>query len=265
VQAEPVTLVEPEQRERTEYVGTPPVEPVSEPANERVEVTAAGATDAEPVAATSNAGAAYVAAATATDAAVEPPVQTVYVHAPVPPKRRGNRAFGSLIALVSTVVFAAIYGGIALGVMPLFTPDGSTGFDFLLFIGLPIFYVPVLVFLVAFVVLVLIVNRANWWAYVLGSFIVALLVYAVSIGILRLLNGVIDMTPAKALQAFAAMALSPLLIAAIVAREVPIWFGAAIAARGRRQKQRNAEEKAAFETELENNRSDFSRSDYGTN
>jgi hypothetical protein len=73
------------------------------------------------------------------------------------------------------------------------------------------------------------------------------------------------MTSSKALQALANTALSPLIIAAIVAREVPIWFGAAIAARGRRQKQRNAEEKAAFETELENNRSEFTRSDYGTN
>ncbi|MDQ1527242.1 MAG: hypothetical protein QOG18_1855 [Microbacteriaceae bacterium] len=265
--SEPVTLVEPEPRERAEYAGTPDQPVAVTPAP----VTPAPAPEAEPVAETpiaapSNAGAAYVAAATA-DAAPEPSVQTVYVHAPVPPKRRGNRAVGALIALASTVVFAAIYAGIALVVMPLFTPRGSTGFNFLLFVGLPVFYVPILVYLVAFVLLVLIVNRASWWAYVLGSFIIAVLVYGVSIGVLLLTNGVFAMTPGEAFQAFAVTAFSPLLIAAIVAREVPIWFGAAIAARGRRQKQRNAEEKAAFEAELENNRSDFNRGavDYGTN
>lgn len=265
--SEPATLVEPEhrgteQRERTDYVGTP-----DKTADEPVDTTPDESVEAEPVVAPSNAGAAYVAAATAADAPAEPSVQTVYVHAPVPPKRRGNRAVGALIVLVSTVVFAAIYAGIALLVMPLFAPRGATGFDFLIFLGLPVFYVPILVFLVAFVLLVLIVNRASWWAYVLGSFIIALLVYVVSIGILLLTNGVMAMTASEAFRAFAVTAFSPLLIAAIVAREVPIWFGAAIAARGRRQKQRNAEEKAAFDTELAKNRSDFTKGavDYGTN
>jgi hypothetical protein len=252
--SEPVSLVEPAQRERADYVGA---------TDAPVDANSAG-TDAEPVAAAPVVGArpaaAYVAA--------EPSVQTVYVHAPVPPKRHSNRAMGSLIAVVATVVFAALYAGITILVMPLVALFlGSAAPEFLTFVGLPEFYVPVLVFLVSFVLLVLIVNRANWWAYVLGSFIVALLVYFVSIGILLLTSNVFGMTPERALVEFAVTAFSPLLIAAIVAREVPIWFGAAIAARGRRQKQRNIEEKAEFETELANNRSDISRGaiDYGTN
>jgi hypothetical protein len=257
--SEPVSLIEPEQRGRADYVGATdaPVDGSAaqsadaEPVNP--EPVVEEPTDAEPVVGARPAAAYGVA---------EPSVQTVYVHAPVPPRRRGNRAVGSLIALVSAIVFAALYAGIALLVMPFFS-----NIAFLTFVGLPEFYVPVLVYLVTFVLLVLIVNRASWWAYVLGSFIVALLVYFVSIGILLLARNVFGMTPERALQEFAVTAFSPLLIAAIVAREVPIWFGAAIAARGRRQKQRNIEEKAEFETELANNRSDFGRGaiDYGTN
>jgi hypothetical protein len=272
--SEPVSLIEPEQHARADYVADTPVD-VSSAGTETGQVDAKQVdaepigeepTDAEPADAEPVVGARPAAAY----GVAEPAVQTVYVHAPVPPRRRGNRAMGSLIALVSAVVFAALYAGIALLVMPLvalFVGGAATDFAFLTFVGLPMFYVPVLVYLVTFVLLVLIVNRANWWAYVLGSFIVALLVYFVSIGILLLTSNVFGMTPERALVEFAVTAFSPLLIAAIVAREVPIWFGAAIAARGRRQKQRNIEEKAEFETELANNRSDISRGavDYGTN
>ena len=187
---------------------------------------------------------------------------------PCPPKRRGNRGIGSLIALLSVIVFGAVYAGVALLVMPLLAPRGAVGFVFTSFIGSPVFYVPVLVFAVAFILLVLLLNRANWWAYVLGSFVVALVVYFVSIGILLLTNGVIGMTPSGAVRAFRAAAVSPLLvIAGFVAREVPIWFGAAIAARGRRQKLRNVEEKAAFDRESAEKRADYDRAaaGYATN
>jgi hypothetical protein len=263
--SEPVSLVEPVQRGRADYVGVADA-PVDGNSPAPLDATPLNATPltAAPVDAAPVVGARPAAAY----GAAEPSVQTVYVHAPVPPKRHSNRAMGSLIAVVATVVFAALYAGITILVMPLVALFlGSAAPEFLTFVGLPEFYVPVLVFLVSFVLLVLIVNRANWWAYVLGSFIVALLVYFVSIGILLLTSNVFGMTPERALVEFAVTAFSPLLIAAIVAREVPIWFGAAIAARGRRQKQRNIEEKVEFETELANNRSDISRGavDYGTN
>ncbi|MHB1171405.1 MAG: hypothetical protein ACYCZY_02695 [Lacisediminihabitans sp.] len=189
-----------------------------------------------------------------------PAVQTVYVHAPIRPKKRGNRAIGALLALLASIIFAAAYAGVALVVMPLLAPPGAVGFVFMSFVASSVFFVPIAVFAVSFILIALIANRANWWAYVLGSFLVAVVVYFASIGILLLLNGVIALTPNEAARAFRDAAVSPLLIAAaLVAREVAMWVGAVIAARGRRVKARNAEAKADFDRESAEKKAEYER------
>jgi len=185
-------------------------------------------------------------------------VQTVYVRAPQPPARKGNRGMGSLIALGSAIIFAGVYAGVAALVMPLFAPPKATAFEFVRFVNSSAFFVPVLVFALFFVLLVLIVNRAGWWAHVLGSLFVGILVYLVSIGILLLLNNVIGMTPSAAGRALRIAAESPLIVTAgLAAREVSLWMGAAIAARGRRIKAKNAEARAGFDSDSARARAEY--------
>ncbi len=185
-------------------------------------------------------------------------VQTVYVRAPQAPAKKGNRGIGALIALGSAIIFAAIYAGVAVLVMPLFAPPKATAFEFIRFINNSAFFIPVLVFALLFVLLVLVVNRAGWWAYVLGSLVVGILVYFVSIGILLLLNNVIGMTPSGAAKAFRVAAESPLIItAALAAREVSLWMGATIAARGRRIKAKNAAARASFDRDSAQARAEY--------
>lgn len=237
--AEPVDLVEP-------AAESPAAEPVAEgvPDTELTESSSAADTTVEaqptPLPAT--------------------PVQTVYVHAPVPPQKKGNRGIGSLIALLSAIVFAAIYAGLVLGVAPLFAPPRAVGFEFLHFITSTAFFIPVLVFAVAFILLVLILNRAGWWAYILGSLFVGLVVYFASIGILLLLNGIIGSTLSEGLDAFRSALQSPVtIIAGLVGREVALWMGAAIAARGRKVKVRNTETRAAYDRDTARARADYER------
>ena len=185
-------------------------------------------------------------------------VQTVYVRAPQAPPKKGNRGIGSLIALGSAIIFAAIYAGVAALVMPLFAPPKATAFEFIRFINNSAFFVPVLVFALFFVLLVLLLNRAGWWAHVLGSLVVGILVYFFSIGILLLLNNVIGMTPSGAAKAFRVAAESPLIITAgLVAREVSLWMGATIAARGRRVKAKNADVRASFDRDSARARAEY--------
>jgi hypothetical protein len=45
--------------------------------------------------------------------APQPGVQTIYVQAPTPPRMRGNRGLGVLVALVGTVLFGLLYAGVS--------------------------------------------------------------------------------------------------------------------------------------------------------
>jgi hypothetical protein len=192
--------------------------------------------------------------------AASAPAQTVYVHAPVPPRRRGNRGIGTLIALGSAIIFAALYAVVVFAVVPVFAPPRAVGFEFLEFISSPAFFVPVLVFALGFILLVLVVNRGGWWAYILGSLVVGVFVYVVSIGILLLVNGIIGSTLNEGLRMLRSAVQSPVtIVAGIVAREVALWMGAAIAARGRRVKVRNAEASAAYDRDTARARADYER------
>ncbi|MEO6116249.1 MAG: hypothetical protein ABIP33_07685, partial [Pseudolysinimonas sp.] len=123
-----------------------------------------------------------------------------------------------------------------------------------------IFWIPIMMFALAFIVVTVILNRAGWWAHVIGSLLVALFVYFASIGLLLLVNNVFGQTPAQANSAFGALATNPLMIAAaLVAREVSIWIGLAIAARGRRVKVRNEETRTAWDREQDEKKAEYER------
>ncbi|WAB82652.1 hypothetical protein OVN18_06540 [Microcella daejeonensis] len=180
--------------------------------------------------------------------------QVVYVPAPTPPRKKGNRGMGVGIALAATPVFAAVYAALAL----LFVAIGGGGIvaaeaiDFFL---TPSYYLPIVAFALFYVLLALIVNRAGWWAHVLGAFIVAVLVYATFIASSLLTANAVG-APADLVAPFIAQQLTNPIgwAAAIAAREVPVWVGGLVAKRGRTVKSRNVEAREAYERELAESR-----------
>jgi hypothetical protein len=182
-------------------------------------------------------------AAAAAPAAPQPNV--VYVTKPQAPVEKNNRGFGALISLAATVVFL-----IVLAVVMLIIYSSRSNALFIDFLGQTAFYVPALFFLVGTVVLALLLNRAGWWAHVIGSLFVALFVYFGTIATVLIVNGVVLLTPSEAAEQFRLGTVSPFTIAAaLVAREVALWAGAIIASRGRKLKARNAEALETFQRE----------------
>jgi hypothetical protein len=162
-----------------------------------------------------------------------------------------------MFAVLATVVFAAVYAGVVALLILFVKPDGL-GDAIGEFVSGPLFYVPVLVFLVATVLWALLANRASWWAWVLGSLVIAVVVYFATIGVLLLMAGGFGLTGSQAADLFRGFAFNPaVVVAALLAREVAVWFGAAIAARGRKVRERNYEAWQRFEREEEEKRAEF--------
>lgn len=253
VTAQPVTA-------QPEYAEPANAEPESaEPAN--VEPAFAEPTYAEPTAVVPIYAAPPVERPVfADDQPAQPAQQRVFLSAPEVPTKRGNRGLGSLIAIVSVIIFAAIYAGVAALIIHVQVPNNPVDGFFLDFIASRLFWVPAIMYVVAFVIVVLVVNRANWWAYVLGSLVVAAVVYFGTIAVGLFSENLFAMTSQEASARFAVYALNPFVIAAaFVAREVSIWTGSAIAARGRRLKVRNTQAREEYERLAEAHRAEYER------
>ena len=217
---------------------TPNEESASDPVEAATPAEAKGSTDT--VAETTD-----EATSTSPDTAA-PAQQVVYVTEPQPPRKKGNRGVGALYALFSGILLAALLAGY----LKLTDVISGRPID-LSFVTDAKFYIPVLFFVIGFVLLVIIVNRAAWPAYIVGSIFVAVFVYFGSIGLMLLNDGVIQNTPSEALVKYYALLVNPfIIVAALLAREVTIWVGAAIASRGRRVKARNIERREAFDREV---------------
>ena len=183
----------------------------------------------------------------------QPVSQTpIYVQAPTPPRNRSNRRFGILVALLATVVYAALYSLVAFLIAGVTSNTiAAAGTLFREFAVRPVFYVPVIFFFLAFALLIAIVNRGGWAAYVIFSFLVAIIVYFSFIGGALLTMEVWNFTPDEASRFVGTQWLQPSAIAAaIIAREVTIWAGAWIARRGRNVTARNSEASEEYERVL---------------
>ena len=221
--------------------GSEPVVARAHPAAAETSVVERGP-DAAPLAATSAAS-----------------MQTVYVPAPVPPLKKGNRGFGVLIALLSSLVFAGFYALVIAAIQA-----GEIGVFRFDFFGSLDFYTPIAFFFVGFVIVVLLANRASWWSFVVGSLFVALFVYFASVGAGLLANNVFGLTPTNAARLFSAALLNPFVIAAaLIARETSMWMGALISARGRKVKARNIEARETFDRESAARTAEYENSRYG--
>lgn len=257
VVAEPASEPEPEPTPLDETGPAPDVAPDA-PTLTTADVPPGAATPVDGAAqAETDAAPAAPVTPVATPASVPPQEpRVVYVAAPVPPKPKGNRFFGTLLAIVSTVLFAVLYGGV--GVFIAFTAVLTPPLSLLDFLVGAVFIVPVVVYLVASILLALIANRAPWALHVFLSIFVGAAVYFASIGLLLLLDNAFALSPGDAYLLFVFTATNPFVVAAgLLAREVTLWTGVLIARRGRRVTAANAEARAAFDREQAAKRAEY--------
>ena len=184
--------------------------------------------------------------------APQPGPQTVYVQAPKPPKSRGNRAFGVLVALIGAVVFALLYAGVAYLLVATYGAGRADGIQvFTEFLIAPVYWVPIVAFFLGFTILAAIVNRGGWWSYAVFGLIVAALVYFSYLGGALLTVEAWTLTVDEASDFISQRWLDPFAIVAfIIAREIPIWLGGWIAARGRTVTERNRVAIEEYDREL---------------
>ncbi|PDQ35629.1 MAG: hypothetical protein B5766_03985 [Candidatus Lumbricidophila eiseniae] len=177
--------------------------------------------------------------------------QTVYVRAPEPPKPRSNRAFGILVAFVGTLVFAVILAGVFYGIYRLFLA-GSVGIQripVMEYIARPDCWVPVVGFFLGSALTATIVNRGSWWFHAVLGILVAVIVYFAYVGGAMLAASAWTMNAGDVF--FRDVWIDPRgFIAAILAREVPIWLSAWTASRGRKISARNQDALKAYEDDM---------------
>ena len=204
-----------------------------------------------PYGAAAGAGAAAVGAGAATAAAAPQPI---FVQAPEPPRARGNRgaagAIGLLAALSFAVLFLAAWLGIGLvrgdirleGIVDAVTSAVMSW----------VFWTPVVLFFLGFWLLGAIINRGRWAHWV---------VFGIFVGLFSWFGFILgelfqapfwSLTSSEGLDLIQKNLFAPLaVIAFIIGRELTIWFGAWVAARGRRVTELNTEAQREYERTLE--------------
>ena len=190
---------------------------------------------------------------TTTDASAAAQPTVVFVQTPQPPRARGARGVGALAALLGTGLFAAAYAALVFLLAVIAPPFGGAGA--VRFLGSVTFWVPVTVFFLSYLLLVIVVNRAGWWAHVLGGFVVAVLVWVGFVGAAIIAAGVFGGTASAVGTVVLQQLTNPLgFAAAIAAREVPIWVGGLVSKRGRTARARNAAARTTYNQELAEHR-----------
>lgn len=211
----------------------------------------------EVVAATVIAEAPTVAAPLAYSAFPEPdgiaaPIQPIVFLEPLEePKPVGNRGAGVLIALLSTVVFAAALWALSF-VIGFFLGDRFPGgiADSVQLLQEAGFWGAVIGFFLGSVIVALVLGRSSWWAHLLLGLLIAAFAYAGAIGGDLFQNRDTIYTDEVG-SALLERLIAPLsLVAFILAREVSMWFSAWTAALGRRARLRTAQEREEYENEL---------------
>ena len=183
-----------------------------------------------------------------------PAPQPIFVQAPEAPRPRGNRAAAGAIGLLAALSFAVLYLAARLGFGAL-AGDVTTenvGAAAAESLTLAAYWVPVVVFFLAFWLLGAIINRGRWGAWVIFGLLVGIAAYGG-----HLLGALVqapfwELTASEGAQLIEAELLAPLAIAAfVIGRELTIWFGAWAAARGKRVTELNIEAQREYERTLE--------------
>ena len=189
-----------------------------------------------------------------TPATAAPSPQPIFVQAPEAPTPRGNRGAAGAIGLLAAIAFALIYLGAALGIDAVRgeVTTANIADQALAAATSWWFWVPVAVFFLAFWILGAFINRGRWGLWVLLGLLVGLASYAGHIAGQLFQAPFWTIAPSQALTIVGEQAFAPLALVALVAgRELTIWFGAWVAARGRRVTEINAEAQREYERTLE--------------
>lgn len=181
------------------------------------------------------------------------PAQPIFVQAPEPPLIRGNRGAAGLIGLLAAVVFAVFYLAARLLFSDINVLDPAALLDETLAqISSFGFWVPVVVFFLAFWLLGAFVNRGRWAYWVIFGLFVGLAAYAGHVLGAVIEAGPWDITWDQAVELMGAEIVAPsAIVALVIGRELPVWFGGWIAGRGRRVTAWNDEAQAEYERTLE--------------
>jgi len=176
----------------------------------------------------------------------------LYVQAPSEPEVRGNRGFGILIGLLGTIIFAGLYAAAVAGLQLVLEGDGTFVENLIQIATSWPFLMAAAGFFLAWVVTATIVNRSGWVHWVLGGFIIGLVVFLAWVGgfLIQERAWTLSIDEILAEVTGVAFTFGPVL-AFVVAREIPVWFGGWIAARGRKVREANLEARAEYERVLE--------------
>ncbi len=209
------------------------------------------------------AASATTAAATPADATVAPvaPVavaaaapQPIFVQAPEAPLPRGNRGAAGAIGLLAALTFAILYLGATLAVHAI---DGDVtttniGEKALAALSTWSLWVPVAVFFLSFWLLGAIINRGRWGHWVVFGLLVGVASYLGHILGALFQAPFWTLTGSEGADLVEGELLAPLAIAAfVIGRELTIWFGAWVAARGKRVTELNNAAQLEYERTLE--------------
>ena len=180
--------------------------------------------------------------------------QPIFVQAPEAPRPRGNRAAAGAIGLLAALSFGVLYLAVwvGLGLIDGSVTVGSIGTALLAALGTWALWVPVVVFFVAFWLLGVIINRGRWAAWVIFGLIVGVAAYGGHLLGQLFQAPFWNLTAAEGAELVEGQLLAPLAIAAfIIGRELTIWFGSWVAARGKRMTELNVEARREYERTLE--------------
>lgn len=194
---------------------------------------------------------AYVAPAAVAYAASPQPI---FVQAPESPIPRGNRAAAGAIGLLAALSFAVLYlaAWLGFGLLSGDVTTDSIGTSALAALTTWSLWVPVVVFFIAFWLLGAIINRGRWGAWVIFGLFVGVASYAG-----HLLGALFqapfwNLTAREGATLVEGQLLAPLAIAAfVIGRELTIWFGSWVAARGAKVTELNIEAQREYERTLE--------------
>ncbi|AXA97065.1 ABC transporter [Microbacterium sp. PM5] len=186
--------------------------------------------------------------------AAAPAPQPIFVQAPEPPRLRGNRGAAGAIGLLATLAFGILYLGAALGLQAIRgeVTGANVGTAALAAVQSWWLWVPVVVFFIGFWLLGAIINRGRWGHWVIFGLLVGVVAYAG-----HLLGQLFQapfwtLTARQGADLVQGQLLAPLAIVAFVlGRELTIWFGAWVAARGKRVTELNDEAQREYERTLE--------------
>lgn len=172
--------------------------------------------------------------------------------APTPPAKAGNRIVATAWVLLAAGLFQVLFFGINAVVALVFGGTQAVVPQVQSIGGTTLAWLPVLLFFLFFELVVLLINRAGRIAYVLASLIVGVIVYVLTVVLFSLIarNGLGDANTLA--QTFLNW---EFILVGLVAREVMLWTGFAIGARGTRVRRRNKEARRQYQEDLADARS----------